>query len=111
MKTSSAKAKGRRACQELKSLILATYPQLGPNDVIVASSGQTGEDLIFSPKARELLPLSFEVKNREQLNIWKTHEQAKANAGDSFPAIAFTRNRHPLYISMEINDFFKLLKS
>ena len=110
MKTSSCKAKGRKACQDVKNAILERYPQLGQNDIIVASSGQNGEDLIFSPKARKLLPLSFEVKNREALNIWKSHEQAAQNAGNSIPVLAYTRNRHPLYVSMALVDFLDLIK-
>ena len=108
MKTSSCKAKGRKACQEVKDAILLFYPELGKNDIIVASSGQNGEDLIFSPKARGLLPLSFEVKNREALNIWKSLEQARENAGKSIPILAFTRNRTPIYVALELHEFLKL---
>lgn len=109
MNTASAKAKGRRAAQEVKNAILDTFKGLvSENDCIVASSGQNGEDLIFSPKLRKLLPVSFEVKNRQTINIWDSIKQAQANCGQYIPIVAFKRNRTPLYVTLTLEDFLKL---
>ena len=67
MKTSSAKAKGRRAAAGLSEALLLSFPELGQDDIIVPPSSCTGEDLRLSPAARRVLPFSFEVKNQERL--------------------------------------------
>jgi len=108
VKTSSAKAKGRRACQAVKDKLLAAFPNLSDDDIHVASAGQTGEDLMLSPKARKEIPLSFEVKNQERLQIYKALEQAKSNCGDYIPILAYTRNRSPIYVSLLLDDFLSL---
>jgi hypothetical protein len=112
MKTSSCKAKGRRACQELKILIHAHYPELEMDDVRVQSSGSTGEDLLLSPKARRLLPFTFEVKNVEALNVWEALKQAAQHAEMTqyMPALAFRRNKSELYVAVRAADFLKLTK-
>ena len=38
--------------------------------------GESGED-IKSPSARKEIPYSFECKNQESINIWKSLEQLK----------------------------------
>ena len=111
MKTSSAKAKGRRACQELRDLILKRYPSLQADDVRVQSSGSTGEDLLLSPAARAILPLTFECKNVEALNVWAALKQAAqhAEATQYMPALAFRRNHSELYVAVRAEDFLKLI--
>jgi hypothetical protein len=110
MKPSSCKAKGRKAAKEVKALILMLFPELTPDDVIVASSGQTGEDLILSARARGLLPVSIECKNVEALNIWNALSQAESNSKDWQPLLMFRRNRSKLYAAMEAAELLALLK-
>jgi len=110
MKTASAKNKGRRAAKEVKSLILGMFPELTEDDVIVASSGQTGEDLILSARARGLLPISIECKNVEAINIWKSLTQAETNSKDWQPVLMFRRNKSKLYAAIEAEDLLMLLK-
>lgn len=112
MRPSSAKAKGRRACQEAKDAILAAYPVLAPDDVLVTSSGATGEDLKLSPRAREILPLAIEVKNQEKLSIYQAMEQAESHASarpGSIPTLIFRRNKTELHVAMKLSDFLGLL--
>ena len=110
MKTSSAKAKGRRAAVEVQQAIIKAFGGLiKEHDCFVASSGQNGEDLIFSPKLRKLLPLSFEVKNRQTINIWDSIKQAVANCGSFTPIVAFKRNRTPMYVTLSLDDFLNLV--
>ena len=111
MKTSSAKAKGRRACQEAKELMLKSFPILECDDIQVTSSGATGEDLRLSPVARALLKLVIECKNVESLNIWKALAQAEAH-GDRYPecvpTVIFKRNKSKLYIAMGLEHYLYL---
>lgn len=111
MKTSSAKAKGRRAQQEAIQVIMDYFSSvLSPDDVISRSMGASGEDIIMSPKARSVLPLSIEVKNTEKINIWDAFEQAKSNAGKNTPAVVFKRNKSNLMICLEFNRFINFMR-
>lgn len=112
MRTSSAKAKGRRACQILRDKLLEALSTLQPDDIQVTSSGVIGEDLKLSPFARLLIPFSFEVKNVERVNIWDAIRQAKAHAlkNKTHPAVCFTRNREPEpWVAVPLSRFTKLL--
>lgn len=110
MKPKSCKAKGRKAAKEVKGLIMQLFPELTVDDVIVASSGQTGEDLILSAKARGLLPISIECKNVEKLNIWDALAQAESNSKDWQPVLMFRRNKSTLYAAIDAAELLALLK-
>lgn len=111
MKVKSAKAKGRRAAAELQRLLLKTFPQLESGDIRVTPSGVQGEDLQLSPKAREVLPFAFEVKNKERLNIWDAFKQSKnhVEGSNSRPIVAFKRNNTPFHVCMEMDTFLELI--
>jgi hypothetical protein len=108
MLTASAKAKGRRACQEMQKLILEHFPELTSDDVRVTPSGVPGEDLQLSTRAREVFPFVVECKNTEKLNVWKALAQARTRAGT--PLLAIKRNREVLYVVIEAKKFIELLK-
>ena len=111
MKTSSAKAKGRKACKEAKALILSYVPELKDADIQVTSSGATGRDLKFSPLASKLLPLAIECKNQERLNIWDALTQAEDNSTpDEVPVVVFRRNGAQLHVALGFEQFLALLK-
>lgn len=111
MKPSSAKAKGRIACKEVRDLLLEWAPDLKPDDIRVTSSGATGEDLMLSPAAQAKYPFAIEVKNQERMNIWDAFEQAQVHAEKSgrTPLLAFRRNRSELMVSLRLEDFLKLI--
>jgi hypothetical protein len=111
MRTSSAKAKGRRACQEVVDLLLSRFPELTELDVRVTPSGCTGVDVQFSQRAQDLLPFAIECKNTESINIWAALSQAeshKAQAG-SVPLLFFKRNRSQLYVTLRADSFIEAL--
>jgi hypothetical protein len=114
MRTSSAKAKGRRCAQETKELLLKYAPELHPDDIIVTSSGDTGPDLKLSPAAQTVYPFIVENKNQETLNIWSALEQAEGHRGgpeNSHAAMVFfRRNRSPLYVAMRAEEFVRLVR-
>ncbi len=72
--------------------------------------GMSGEDIVLSPAARKLIPYSFECKNQEKLSIWSSLEQAESNSGDYPPVLIFKRNRSKTYVTIELDEFLKLIK-
>lgn len=112
MKTSSAKAKGRRACLEMKTLLHLYFPELKDDDVQVASSGSNGEDILLSPFARSLFNFSTEVKNQEKVNIWEAYSQAlehQAKRPESRPLLVFKRNKSELMACVDLMTFLRLV--
>ena len=109
MKTRSAKAKGRRLQNKIRDLLLEEFKELEPDDIRTAIMGETGEDIKLSPAARKLIPYSFECKNQEKLNIWSSLEQAEENSGDYPPVLIFKRNRSKTYVTIELEEFIKLI--
>ena len=110
MKTSSGKAKGRRLQNKVRDVLLEHFSdKLEPDDIRTAIMGETGEDIKLSPAARRLIPYSFECKNQEKLNIWSSLEQADSNSGDYPPVLIFKRNRSKTYVTVELEEFMKLI--
>ena len=110
MKTRSGKAKGRRLQNKIRDLLLEHFSdKLEPDDVKVAIMGESGEDIKLSPAARKLIPYSFECKNQEKLSIWSSLEQAAENSGDYPPVLIFKRNRSKTYVTIELDEFLKLI--
>lgn len=110
MKTSSAKAKGRRLVLALRDAVLKTFPELEPDDLIVPATSQPGCDLKLSPLARRLFPFGVECKNVEKLNVWSALEQAEANCPPNLtPLLVFGRNRSTTYVSLRLDQFLASL--
>ena len=63
MKTSSAKAKGRRLQQQVRTQLIEEL-DIHPEDIESRPMGSQGEDLIMSRAAREAFPYSIECKNQ-----------------------------------------------
>lgn len=114
MNIHSCKAKGRRACLELAELLLKYCPDLKPDDIRVTSSSACGEDILLSPKAREIYPYAIEVKNVEKLNVWKAYEQARTHLKQTperiVPILAFKRNRSDMLVCLNVEDFLWLTR-
>ena len=113
MQIRSAKNKGRRAAAELRDALLNTFPELTENDIWVTPTGVNGSDLKLSAKALEILPYSFELKNQEQISIWKCLQQTKENAVKErqTPALVFRRNNELLHVVLTLNHFLDLLRN
>ena len=110
MKTSSGKAKGRRLQNKVRDVLLEHFSdKLEPDDIRTAIMGESGEDIKLSPAARKLIPYSFECKNQEKLSIWSSLEQAAENSGDYPPVLIFKRNRSKTYVTIELEEFMKLI--
>ena len=109
MKPSSAKGKGRRLQNFLKEKIYDYFPTLRNGDVKTAVMGESGEDIILSPAARDLIPFSFECKNQETLPLWKSLAQAEENCNGRDPILVIKRNRSEVYAVIQFNVFTKLI--
>ena len=107
MKTQSAKAKGRRLQQWVRDLLIEKL-EVHPEDIESRSMGAGGEDLIMARAAREKFPYSIECKNQESINIWKSYEQAKENAGDYEPIVVLKRNNTKPLVLVDADYFVKL---
>jgi len=109
MKTSSAKAKGRRLQQEVCEKLLEVSHGLTKDDIRSTSMGAGGEDVLFSSAARKQFPMSIECKNVERFSIWPTIDQARKNCPDgSTPFIVFKKNHEDAQMSMPLDKFLEI---
>lgn len=110
MRTSSAKAKGRRKQQEVASALRA-FLAMPETDIKSLPMGSQGVDIWMSEAALNKLPVSVEVKCQEALNIWSALAQSETNSLDgTIPCVAFSRNRSETYVALKLEDFFHLLE-
>ena len=107
MKTSSAKAKGRRIQQWFRDLLIEKL-EVHPEDIESRSMGAGGEDLIMARAARKKFPYSIECKNQESVNVWKAYEQAEENSGDYEPIVVIKRNNTKPLILVDAEYFVRL---
>ena len=64
MKTSSAKAKGRKLQQWFANLLVEKL-NLDEEDIESRPMGSQGEDIILGKQSRQIFPYSVECKNQE----------------------------------------------
>ena len=107
MKTSSAKAKGRRFQQWVRDKLIEQL-DVHPEYIESRSMGAGGEDLIMARAAREKFPYSIECKNQESLNVWKSYEQAESNAGNYEPVLFIKRNKQKPLVVVDAEYFVRL---
>ena len=116
MKVKSAKAKGRNlqnlVRDKLRSIFVDLWnkmPRLEYDDIKSQTMGMGGEDIVLSPIAKKLIPYSFECKNTERLNLWKSLEQADGNSEDRMPVLVIKRNRSKVYAVIEFDNFLTMI--
>ena len=107
MKTSSAKAKGRRLQQWFRDLLIEKL-DVHPEDIESRSMGAGGEDLIMARAARKKFPYSIECKNQESINVWKAYEQAEENSGAFEPIVVLKRNNTKPLVLVDADYFVRL---
>jgi len=107
MKTSSAKAKGRKLQQQVAKLInnfLGIETKSLP-------MGSQGADIIVLGEAKKIFPYSVECKNQEKIQLWKAWEQSKANTTEGTkPLLIIKRNRSDTLAILSIEDLLTILK-
>lgn len=110
MKTSSAKAKGRRLQDYIVKILYENYSHLRPGDIRPAIMGEQGRDVKLSPVAEDYIPFDIEAKNQEKLNIWGSLKQAEENSSDDrIPLLVFKRNRSKTYAVIEFEKLMELI--
>ena len=107
MLTSSAKAKGRKLQQWVRTLLIEKL-NIHPEDIESRSMGASGEDLIMARAARKKFPYSIECKNQESGSIWKAYEQAEENSGDYEPIVVLKRNNTKPLVLVDADYFVRL---
>ena len=107
MKTSSAKAKGRKLQQWFAQLMVDTL-NLHEEDLESRPMGSQGEDIIMGRESREKFPYSIECKNQESVNVWKAYEQASENCKGYEPLVVIKRNRHKPLVLVDAEHFVEL---
>jgi hypothetical protein len=109
MKTSSAKAKGRRLQQLIRNALRTIGKPLGLEDGDIESRGmgQNGTDVILSPKANSTFGrLAIECKNVETLNVRKTFEEHAAKYNSTYiPWLIHSKNHSDCLVTMYLQDF------
>ena len=110
MKVKSIKAKGRNLQNFVRDMLRDAFPRLHEDDIKSQTMGMPGEDIVLSPAARKSIVYSFECKNKERLDLWKSLEQAEENSADRTPVLVIKRNRSKVYAVIEFNNFIDLIK-
>ena len=107
MKTQSAKAKGRKLQQWMRTLLIEKL-EIHPEDIESRSMGAGGEDLIMARAAREKFPLSIECKNQEKVNVWESYKQAEENSKDYEPVVVIKRNNSKPLVVIDAEYFVSM---
>ncbi len=111
MRTSSAKAKGRRLQQLTRDLIIESL-SIPAKDVESRSMGAPGIDVSLSQEARLKFPFGVECKNSERLNLWAAWRQCQENAikEDLIPLMVVGRNRQEPLAVVPLKIFMEMVK-
>ena len=109
MKTSSAKAKGRKLQQWFANLLVETLG-VDEEDIESRPMGSQGEDIIMGKQTRQIFPYSVECKNVEKLNVWDAYDQASANCKGYEPIVVMKKNRKKPLVVIDAEYFLKLHK-
>ena len=107
MKTSSAKAKGRKLQQWFTQKLIEGL-DLNEEDLESRPMGSQGEDIIMGRESREKFPYSIECKNQEAVNVWKAYEQASENCKGYEPLAVIKRNHHKPLAVVDLDAFILL---
>lgn len=116
IKPSSAKSKGRNAQKIIAAYIVAQFPELVADDVVSRPMGSPKCDLIMSPLAQRIFPVSPESKATKAVPAGNAAEQARYNAyPNTVPAVIWKRPRTgtdagELSVFMCLKDLVELIK-
>jgi hypothetical protein len=108
----SKKAKGRIFQQWVRDKLLAAFDERGvrAEDIRSTSMGASGEDLQFSPFARDLIGISVECKSHKSFAIYNIYDQCVTNAKGNEPVVFIKANlKKPLAI-VDAEHYISLLK-
>jgi len=107
MKTSSAKAKGRKL-QQWFAKVLVEKLGVDEEDIESRPMGSQGEDIIMGKQTRQVFRYSVECKNQEAVNVWKAYEQASENCKGYEPLVVIKRNRSKPLVLVDAEYFVEI---
>lgn len=111
MKPQSRKSKGREFQKTLVAQIYEAFPELEEGDVEWCSMGAGGIDIILSPKARRVFPISIEAKNTKTKPGPGAVRQANYNRyPDTTVCVAWKPPRANMKDSMVMMEFTELIE-
>lgn len=102
------KQRGRSFQQEVRDLILETFPQLEIDDCRSASMGAGGEDVQLSPAARKLLPIQIECKRVKSFPAYNWYNQAKSH-GKHEPVVFIRADREKPLVLLSATTYINML--
>lgn len=115
MKTSSAKAKGRRLQQFVRDVlrIIGKEHGLVDGDIESRGMGQNGTDIILSPAAKRVIDIAVECKNVEKLQVVPTFNEhyERYKHEPSLKVLIHGKNRCEPLVTMRFEEFVNLLRS
>ncbi len=112
MKTSSAKAKGRKLQQLVRDKFIELLKPYGvvPEDIKSTAMGQNGVDVQLSPFAKTFLPVAVECKNHKSMAIYKLFEQAEDYKHEGEPLLVIKAN-HKKPLAVVDLDYYLMLEA
>ena len=111
IKTSSAKAKGRRLQQWVRDCILAAFPKLHSDDVRSTSLGVSGEDILLSKAARNVFPYSVECKSLAKVSFYRLNYQAVEKCPEGAePLVVIKADRCSPIVIIDAEYFFSIIR-
>lgn len=111
MTPASKKQKGRKFQQWVRDKLLEAFKpyKIRPDDIKSTSMGASGEDLQFSPFARDLMGVSVECKSHKAFAVYKIYEQCQSNAGEYEPVVFIKQNNSKPLALVDAEFFINLL--
>ena len=111
MRTSSAKAKGRKLQDFIRDVFRDIFREkLDVDDITSRQMGGAGTDIVLTPSAKKVIPFDIEAKNQERFNLNEAMKQSIANSKDGrIPMVVFSKNQDDVYVSLKFIDFVKLV--
>lgn len=110
MKTSSAKAKGRKLQQLVRDKFIELLKPYGvePDDVKSTAMGQNGVDIQLSPFAKTFLPVAVECKSHKSMAIYKLYEQAEEYRHEGEPLLVVKANHKKPLAVIDLDYYLSL---
>ena len=111
MTPTSKKRKSALLQNLVRDKVLKAFPHLHKHDVVTASVGQNGPDVVLSKVARKLVGVNFECKNQMRMKtIYDWYKQASKGQHTLIPAVVMKMNTRKPLVVIDLDDFIDLIK-
>jgi len=111
MTPTSKKRKSALLQNLVRDKVLMSFPHLKKKDVVTASNGQVGPDLVLSKVARKLVGVNFECKNQNKMKtIYNWYKQASKGQQKLIPAVVMKMNTRAPLVVIDLDDFMDLIR-